>query len=38
MNPSNVKSLMEIEDVDGALVGGASLDAETFINIINYKR
>lgn len=36
VNPSNVKDLMGIEDVDGALVGGASLDANTFINIINF--
>jgi len=37
VNPENVKNLMGIEDVDGALVGGASLDAEKFINIIKYK-
>ncbi len=36
VNPSNVKELMSIEDVDGALVGGASLDADKFINIIRY--
>lgn len=36
VNPKNVKDLMSIEDVDGALVGGASLDADKFINIINY--
>ncbi len=36
VKPENVKELMGIEDVDGALVGGASLDAEKFINIINY--
>jgi triosephosphate isomerase (TIM) len=36
VNPGNVKELMAIEDVDGALVGGASLDAEKFINIIKY--
>ncbi len=37
VNPSNVKELMSIKDVDGALVGGASLDANTFINIIKFK-
>ncbi len=38
VKPENAKDLMRIEDVDGALVGGASLDAETFINIIKYNR
>ncbi len=38
VKPENAKDLMSIEDVDGALVGGASLDAETFINIIKYNR
>lgn len=38
VKPENAKDLMSIEDVDGALVGGASLDAETFFNIINYNR
>jgi len=37
VNPGNVKELMGIRDVDGALVGGASLDAAKFINIINYR-
>ncbi|SDT99152.1 triose-phosphate isomerase [Desulfobacula phenolica] len=36
VKPENVKELMGIEDVDGALVGGASLDANIFTNIINY--
>lgn len=36
VNPGNVNQLMGIEDVDGALVGGASLDADKFINIIKY--
>lgn len=36
VKPENAKDLMGIEDVDGALVGGASLDANIFINIINY--
>ncbi|WP_300462863.1 triose-phosphate isomerase [Desulfobacula sp.] len=38
VKPENVKALMGIEDVDGALVGGASLDAGTFIKIIEYNR
>lgn len=37
VKPDNVKELMAIEDVDGALVGGASLKSEVFINIINFK-
>ncbi len=37
VNPDNVKELMSIKDVDGALVGGASLDAAKFINIIKYR-
>ncbi|MDD9304625.1 MAG: triose-phosphate isomerase [Desulfobacter sp.] len=37
VNPSNVKELMSIDDVDGALVGGASLDADKFIKIIRYE-
>ena len=38
VNPENAKDLMGIEDVDGALVGGASLDANKFINIIKYNK
>ena len=37
VKPDNVKELMGIKDVDGALVGGASLDSDTFINIIKYR-
>jgi triosephosphate isomerase len=29
--------LMACEDVDGGLVGGASLDAKSFAEIVNYK-
>ncbi len=36
VKPENVKDIMDIEDVDGALVGGASLDADKFIKIIKY--
>ena len=36
VKPENVKDLMSIEDVDGALVGGASLDAEKFNKIIRF--
>jgi len=34
VTPANVKELMTIENVDGALVGGASLDADKFMQII----
>ena len=33
VKPDNTKELMEQEDVDGALVGGASLDPESFADI-----
>jgi len=36
VKPENVKELMNIKDVDGALVGGASLDPDKFIKIIKY--
>ncbi len=38
VKPENVKELMGIKDVDGALVGGASLDADKFIKIIKYNK
>jgi triosephosphate isomerase len=34
VKPSNARELMEQPDVDGALVGGASLDARSFSDII----
>ncbi|MBU1168959.1 MAG: triose-phosphate isomerase [Proteobacteria bacterium] len=37
VKPANISELMMLEDVDGALVGGASLDAETFNKIIRFK-
>jgi len=36
VKPSNVKDLMAQEDVDGALVGGASLDPASFAAIVNF--
>ena len=35
---SNSKELFDTSDIDGALVGGASLKVEEFANIINYKK
>jgi triosephosphate isomerase len=37
MKPENAKSLMSREDIDGGLIGGASLEAEAFYKIVNYK-
>jgi len=36
VKPNNINGLMEKENIDGALVGGASLDAKKFFDIINY--
>ena len=38
VKPDNVAGLMSQPDIDGALVGGASLKAESFAEIVNYKR
>ena len=35
---SNAKDLFEMSDIDGGLVGGASLDAEEFAKIVNYNK
>ena len=37
VKPDNVKDLMSRPDIDGALVGGASLKAEAFIPIIRFQ-
>jgi triosephosphate isomerase (TIM) len=37
VKPDNIAALMTEADIDGALVGGASLDPETFAKIVNYK-
>ena len=34
MNAGNIGGFMEQADIDGALVGGASLDAESFVEIV----
>lgn len=36
VKPENIKGLMVQPDIDGALVGGASLNAESFGAIVNY--
>jgi len=37
VKPENIRGLMAQPDIDGALVGGASLEAESFAKIVNYK-
>ena len=38
VKPDNIAGLMSQTDIDGALVGGASLKAESFAKIVNYER
>jgi len=38
VKPSNVKDLMAMEHIDGALVGGASLSVEQFAPIVRYNK
>ncbi|HYT19964.1 MAG TPA: triose-phosphate isomerase [Candidatus Polarisedimenticolia bacterium] len=37
VKPDNIQGLMAQEELDGALVGGASLDAKSFAAIVNFK-
>lgn len=36
VKPDNIKELMQQPDIDGALVGGASLKADSFIQLVTY--
>ncbi|MGH9678037.1 MAG: triose-phosphate isomerase, partial [Candidatus Acidiferrum sp.] len=36
VKPDNIRSLMAHDEIDGALVGGASLDAQLFSAIVNF--
>jgi len=36
VKPDNIKGLMAQEEIDGVLVGGASLEAASFASIVNY--
>ena len=38
VKPGNIRALMEKENIDGALVGGASLKLEDFLPIITYSK
>ena len=37
VKPENIGDLMAMADIDGALVGGASLDGDSFAGIVRYK-
>jgi len=37
VKPDNISGLMQLPDVDGVLVGGASLEPESFFSILSYK-
>jgi triosephosphate isomerase len=37
VKPDNVKGLMALPDVDGALVGGASLKADSFLKLVHFE-
>ncbi|EFA26579.1 triosephosphate isomerase [Pediococcus acidilactici] len=37
VKPANIAELMSKEDIDGGLVGGASLDPESFLQLVNYQ-
>jgi len=38
VKPNNIDGLMAQDDIDGALVGGASLKAEDFIRLVRYEK
>jgi len=35
VKPANIKELLSMSDIDGALVGGASLDSDSFLELVN---
>src|SRR5699024_12048 len=36
VKPNNIKEIMYKENIDGALIGGASLEADSFAALVNY--
>lgn len=36
INPDNISVLMSCEDIDGGLIGGASLNVESFLKVVRY--
>ncbi|TAF02340.1 MAG: triose-phosphate isomerase, partial [Nostocales cyanobacterium] len=37
VKPNNIDEIMAQPEIDGALVGGASLEADSFARIVNYQ-
>jgi triosephosphate isomerase len=37
VKPANIKAIMAQSDIDGALVGGASLDAKSYLQLVQYQ-
>ena len=37
VKPANVKELMAKEDIDGGLVGGASLKPDSYLELVHFK-
>ena len=38
VKPGNIAELMAMPEIDGALVGGASLDPDDFARIVNWRQ
>jgi triosephosphate isomerase (TIM) len=38
VKPTNIKAIMAQPDIDGALVGGASLDAKSFLSLVQFQQ
>jgi triosephosphate isomerase len=38
VSPGNIRDLMEQPDINGVLVGGASLDIDSFVRIVNFDK
>ena len=38
VKPANIDGLMAKDNLDGVLVGGASLEAESFLRLINFEK
>ena len=36
VKPENAAEIMNMDEIDGALVGGASLDSSKFMEIVNF--
>ena len=36
VKPENATEIMDMDEIDGALVGGASLDSSKFMEIVNF--